>query len=80
MSAGGDALVFNLLLGGFQFVMMLLMLLISLITGKAPPPPPEKAAPPPPPPPVMQAQPQVSHFPIWAGGALFWLTMALLLG
>ncbi|MCX6044933.1 MAG: DUF4129 domain-containing protein [Chloroflexi bacterium] len=74
------SLVFNTLFGIFQFFMMLLMLLISLITGKEPPPAQEKAAPPPPPPPVVDAQPQVSHLPVWAGGALFWLIMALLLG
>ncbi len=77
---GFIALIFNALFGMFQFVMMLLMLLISLITGKAPPPPAQQQAPPPPPPPIIQAQPQVSHLPIWVGGALFWLTMALLLG
>ncbi len=77
---GFISLVFNTLFGIFQFFMMLLMLLVSLITGKAPPPAPEQAAPPPPPPPVIDAQPQVSHLPVWAGGALFWLIMALLLG
>ncbi|CAN5489190.1 hypothetical protein BH10CHL1_BH10CHL1_01530 [soil metagenome] len=77
---GVISLVFNTLFGIFQFFMMLLMLLISLITGKAPPPAQEKAAPPPPPPPIVDTQPQVSHLPIWAGGALFWLIMALVLG
>lgn len=71
--------VFDTLFGILQFFMMLLMLLISLITGKAPPPVQEKAPPaqqPILPPPAEQA----SHMPLWAGGALFWLTMALLLG
>ena len=71
--------VINTLFGILQFFMMLLMLLISLITGKSPPPPVEK--PTPAPPPVMpEAQAQAAHLPLWAGGALFWVTMALLLG
>ena len=71
--------IINTLFGILQFFMMLLMLLISLITGKSPPPPAEKPAPAPQP--VMpEAQAQASHLPLWAGGALFWVTMALLLG
>lgn len=72
-------LIFDTLFGILQFFMMLLLLLISLITGKAPPPVQEKA--PPAPQPILPPPPeQTSHLPLWAGGALFWLTMALLLG
>ncbi|MFN8496172.1 MAG: hypothetical protein U0350_51745 [Caldilineaceae bacterium] len=71
--------VFDTLFGILQFFMMLLLLLISLITGKAPPPVQEKA--PPAPQPILPPPPeQTSHLPLWAGGALFWVTMALLLG
>ncbi|MDQ3250628.1 MAG: hypothetical protein M3Q45_15660 [Chloroflexota bacterium] len=71
---------FNSLFAIFRFLMSLLFLLIALITGDAPPeqppPPPPPAAPPPP----IEALPQTNLLPEWTGGALFWVTMALLLG
>ena len=73
------AFIFNTLFSILQFFMMLLLLLVSLLTGKAPPPPAQKPAPAPQPL-LPEAQAQASHLPLWVGGALFWVTMALLLG
>lgn len=71
--------IFNTLFGILQFLMLLFMLLISLLTGKAPPPPAEKP-PAQPPPQIVPPAAQPNHLPVWAGGALFWVTMLLLLG
>jgi Domain of unknown function (DUF4129) len=46
-------------------------------------PPPQEAVqtpPPPPPPMIEQLPPAAASLPAWAGGALFWITMALILG
>lgn len=72
--------VFELLLSVFRFFMGLFLLLVAAFMGDAPPET-APAAPPPPPPPTIEAlPPAVSHFPAWAGGAFFWLSMALILG
>jgi hypothetical protein len=73
------SLLFNLVLDFFRLLMMLLLLLVSAVTGE---PPPQETPPPPPPPPAAPPEipPQASAFPDWAGGAVFWLAMALLLG
>lgn len=71
--------LFSLILDFFRLLTMLFLLLISLLTGEAPPAAEEP--PPPPPPQIMpEVPPQVNNFPDWAGGALFWVFMALLLG
>ncbi|HMN26668.1 MAG TPA: hypothetical protein PKE45_00830, partial [Caldilineaceae bacterium] len=71
--------LFNLVIGFFRFLIMLFLTLVALVTGEPPP----TAEPPPPPPPPMatpEAAPEMSQFPAWAGGAIFWLAMVLLLG
>jgi hypothetical protein len=71
--------LFGLILDFFRLLMMLFLLLVSLLTGEAPPAAEEP--PPPAPPPVMpEVPPQVNNFPDWAGGAVFWVFMAILLG
>jgi hypothetical protein len=71
--------LFNFVIDFFRFLMMLFLMLVSLFTGK---PPPAPEAPPAPPPPMAppQAPPDMSQFPAWAGGAIFWTAMILLLG
>lgn len=72
--------LFNLLLNIFRFFMGLFLLLMAALAGDAPPES-APAAPPPPPPPTIEAlPPAVNHFPAWAGGAFFWISMALILG
>lgn len=72
--------VFNLVITVFRFFMGLFLLLMAALVGETPPGP-APAAPPPPPPPTIEAlPPAAAHFPAWAGGALFWLSMALILG
>jgi hypothetical protein len=71
--------LFGLVLEFFQLIMFLLMLLLSLITGEEPTAPPPPATAPPPPLPT-DIPPETALFPAWAGGALFWILMALLLG
>jgi len=73
------AFILNTLFGILQFFMALLLLLISLLTGKAQPPAAEKPVSTPPPM-IPEAQAQAAHLPLWVGGALFWVTMVLLLG
>jgi len=73
------SLLFNFILGIFRFLMTLLLMIISLFTGEPPPPPPATPAPPPPQP-VFEVPPQAAQWPVWTGGLLFWITMALLLG
>ncbi len=71
--------IFNLVAGFFRFLLMLLLLIASFFTGEPPPPVEE---PPPPPPPAIPPEipPATNQFPEWAGGAFFWIGMALLLG
>ena len=72
--------VFTLVITIFRFFMGLFLLLMAALMGETPPGP-APAAPPPPPPPTIEALPPASaHFPAWAGGALFWISMALILG
>lgn len=72
--------VFNLFLTIFRFFMGLFMLLMAALLGEPPPQEAVQAPPPPPPPMIEQLPPAAAHLPAWAGGALFWLTMALILG
>jgi len=72
--------LFNLLLTIFQFFMGLFLLLMAALMGETPESPPLEAAPPPPPPLIEQLPPAASLLPDWAGGALFWITMTLILG
>lgn len=71
--------VIDLFIAFFRLIAMLFLMLISLFTGE---PPPQEEAPPPPPPPAAMPEvpPQVNNMPEWAGGAVFWVAMALLLG
>lgn len=72
--------VFNLFMTIFRFFMGLFMVLMAALLGE---PPPQEAiqAPPPPPPPMIEQLPAAAaSLPAWAGGALFWITMALILG
>lgn len=65
--------------GIFRFILSLLMLLIALLTGRPPEEPmptPEPAQPFVPP----EALPPTADLPPWAGGAVFWILMLLLLG
>jgi hypothetical protein len=73
------SLLFNLVIDFFRFLLMLLLLIVSFFTGD---PPPQQETPPPPPPPLVtpEAAPPMSQFPEWAGGAVFWVAMVLLLG
>jgi hypothetical protein len=71
--------VFNLVAGLFRFLMTLLLLIASLFTGE-PPPPVEEPPAPPPAPITPEIPPATNQFPEWAGGAFFWIGMALLLG
>jgi hypothetical protein len=71
--------LYFVIFGLFRFILSPFLLLIAWLTGD------QQQAPPPPPPPVEQAQPEAlppaaSSIPPWAGGALFWLITALLLG
>lgn len=71
--------VFNFVLSIFRFFMGLFLLLIGALLGETPQNPVAEA--PPAPPPTLEAlPPAASHFPAWAGGALFWFSMALILG
>jgi hypothetical protein len=71
--------LFGLVLEFFRLILFLLMLLLSLVTGEEPAiePTPAPAAPPPL---ISEPPPETAMFPAWAGGALFWMFMALLLG
>ena len=72
--------VFTLVITIFRFFMGLFLLLMAALVGETPPGP-APAAPPPPPPPTIEAlPPAAAQFPAWAGGALFWISMALILG
>ncbi|MCB0061054.1 MAG: DUF4129 domain-containing protein [Caldilineaceae bacterium] len=71
---------FNVIFTVFQFFMGLLLLIIAALSGDAPP---EEAPPPPPPadPPAFgEMLPATNGMPEWAGGAFFWVIMALFLG
>lgn len=72
--------VFNLFLTIFRFFMGLFMLLMAALLGEPPPQEAVQAPPPLPPPTIEQLPAATAHLPAWAGGALFWLTMALILG
>jgi Domain of unknown function (DUF4129) len=72
--------IFNLFLNVFQFFMGLFLLLMSLIMGESPESPPQEAAPPPPAPLIEPLPPAAALLPDWAGGALFWITMTVILG
>lgn len=71
--------VYFVLFGIFRFFLSLFLLLVSWLTGEP------AETPPPPPPPQQAAMPEMppaveSAMPPWAGGAVFWLLTALLLG
>jgi hypothetical protein len=71
--------IYLFLFGIFRFFLTLFMLLMSWLTGKPvdqPPPP----APPVPPAAMPQAQQAASVMPPWAGGLVFWIFAAILLG
>lgn len=72
--------VFNFFLSIFRFFMGLFLLLIGALFGETPQNPVTEASPAPPPPTLEAIPPAAAHFPAWAGGALFWLSMALILG
>jgi hypothetical protein len=71
---------FNAIYGVFQFFMGLLLLLVAALAGEQPEAPPAAPPPPPPAPPITEALPQAGGLPDWAGGALFWVIMAIFLG
>lgn len=71
---------FNLLLTIFQFFMGLFLLLIAALMGETPESPPLEAPPAAPPPVIEPLPPAAALLPDWAGGALFWITMILILG
>lgn len=71
--------VYFVLFGIFRFFLSLFLLLVSWLTGEP------AETPPLPPPPQQAAMPETlpaaeSTLPPWAGGAVFWLLTALLLG
>ncbi len=72
-------LFFNTIFAIFRFFMGLLLLIIALFSGEAPEIPPEAPPPPPPAPMMPEAMAQAGGLPAWAGGALFWIVMALFL-
>ena len=72
--------VFNLFMTIFRFFMGLFMVLMAALLGEPPPQEAIQAPPPPPPPMIDQLPPATASLPAWAGGALFWITMALILG
>lgn len=72
--------IINLFLSIFRFFMSLFLLLIALLMGETPPGPAPEAPPPPPPPTIEALPPAMSHLPAWTGGAIFWISMALILG
>jgi hypothetical protein len=72
--------VFNLFMSIFRFFMGLFMLVMAALLGEPPPQEAVQAPPPPPPPMIEQLPPAAASLPAWAGGALFWITMALILG
>lgn len=71
---------FNVLISIFRFFMGLFLLLIAALVGEAPESPAPEAPPPPPPPMMEPLPPAASALPEWTGGALFWISMALILG
>lgn len=71
---------FNALISIFRFFMGLFLLLIAALVGEAPDSPAPEAPPPPPPPTMEPLPPAASVLPEWTGGALFWISMALILG
>ncbi len=73
------AFFFNAIFAIFRFFMGLLLLIIAMVSGKAPESPPEAPPPPPPAPMMPEAVAQAGGFPAWAGGAFFWIVMALFL-
>lgn len=73
-------LIFDFFLSIFRFVMGLFLLLIALFMGETPPGPTPEAPPPPPPPTLEALPPATALLPAWTGGAIFWITMALILG
>ena len=70
---------FNTIFAIFRFFMGLLLLIIAMLSGEAPESPPESPPPPPPAPTMPEAVAQAGGFPAWAGGAFFWIVMALFL-
>lgn len=72
--------IFNLFITIFRFFMGLFLLLMAALLGETPPEPAPLAPPPPPPPTIEALPPAAAHLPAWAGGALFWISMALILG
>ena len=63
----------------FQLLLALLLLPFSFLNSEEPPPP-EAPLPAPAAPPPEVVPPAEPLLPAWTGGALFWVTMALLLG
>lgn len=70
---------FNAIFSIFRFFMGLLLLLIALLSGKQPEAPPMETPPPPVATIMPDALPQSAGLPEWAGGAFFWIVMALFL-
>ncbi len=73
------AAIYTVLFAIFRFFLSLFLLLVSWLTGEP------TETPPPPPPTVQPAMPEAPPpvepaLPPWAGGAVFWLFIALLLG
>ncbi|MBX3014173.1 MAG: hypothetical protein KF832_21810 [Caldilineaceae bacterium] len=77
---GAVSFVIGLLLSMFRFIMGLFLVLMALIMGESPEAPPPEAPPPPPAPTMDALPPATAQLPEWTGGALFWISMALILG
>lgn len=71
--------IFNTIYAIFQFFIGLLLLMISLLTGEQPDAPPMERPQQAPQPMMPEALAQSSNLPEWAGGALFWVVMAIFL-
>jgi len=71
--------LFNIIFGIFRFFMGLLLLIIAMFSGEAPQAMPEAPPAAAPAPMIPEAVTQSDGLPAWAGGALFWIVMALFL-
>lgn len=72
-------LFLNTIFAVFRTIMGLLLLLVAAFAGDAPPEEAPEAPPPAPPPSFEELLPAANQMPAWAGGALFWVVMAIFL-